>query len=62
MQLSSMDHNRNADFLSMFNGVLSAALAVKGNEGMENIAVFCDQAVTGIKGLSKSMARRTFGR
>jgi hypothetical protein len=50
-----MDYNRNADFFSVFDGVFSPALAIRRNEGVENVRVFGNQTVAGIKCLSENV-------
>jgi hypothetical protein len=50
-----MNHNRDANFLSVPNGVFGASFAVWRNEGMENVRVFGNQTITGIKCLSENV-------
>jgi len=55
MSLCGMNHNRDANFLSVPNGVFGASFAVWRNEGMENVRVFGNQTITGIKCLSENV-------
>jgi hypothetical protein len=51
-----MDYDLLSDLQGVLYRVFRAAFAIRGNEGMKNIAVFGDQSVTGIECLSKLMA------
>lgn len=52
----TVDYNRLADFPGVLDRVFRPAFAIRGNEGMKNVAVFSDQSIPGIKSLGKNMA------
>ncbi len=51
-----MNYDLFAELQGVFYRVFCAAFAIRGNEGVKNIAVFSDQSVAGVECLSKNMA------
>ena len=62
MKLSCVNYYRDLNFLGVLDCVFSATLTVRRNKGMDNVTVFGNLTVAGVKSFGKDMTGASFGR